>query len=59
MLSPMYDSGGGRHYYVNELAELTDGRLIIPYMWFTYKGDVFTDCWLVTVNEQVRPLNIQ
>ena len=53
LLSPMYDAGGGRHYYVNELAQLADGSFIIPFLWFTYKGEVYADSWTVTINTMV------
>lgn len=53
LLSPMYDAGNGRHFYVNELAQLQDGRYTIPIRWVTYQGEVCADAWNVSVNGEV------
>ena len=52
-LSPMWDAGSGRHYYVNELAELQDGQLVIPIRWFLRRGEVHADAFLVTIDSEV------
>jgi hypothetical protein len=30
LMSPIYDGGNGRHFYVNELAQLNSLELVIP-----------------------------
>ncbi|KAF8958957.1 hypothetical protein BDZ97DRAFT_1667763, partial [Flammula alnicola] len=42
-LTPSYNKEGKR-FYVNELSKLTDGRLVIPYIWIMYKGKVHARC---------------
>ena len=38
--TPMYASGM-RHFYINEVAELADGRLVIPLAWIKRAGRIF------------------
>ena len=50
----MYDAGS-RHYYIDELARLKNGRLIIPVRWLEdNEGEVFADAYAVNLNDQVR-----
>ncbi len=42
-LTPSY-SKEGKRFYVNELARLKDGRLVIPYIWIMYKGKLHMRC---------------
>jgi hypothetical protein len=39
-LNPMWTPDGLKRFYVDELAQLQDGRFIIPQMWFTNDGVV-------------------
>lgn len=59
-LSPMYDAGD-RHYYIDELACLKNGNLVIPMRWLEDDdGGVFADAYAVTFDNQVGvfPLSI-
>ena len=52
-MSPMYDAGMDRHYFIDELAALKDGRMVIPVRWLENEsGEVYFDVWEVKVNEQ-------
>ncbi|KAJ7939128.1 hypothetical protein B0H13DRAFT_1850862 [Mycena leptocephala] len=41
---------GHARYYVHELAELSDGRWIIPALWIVSKGKTYVDCRVVERN---------
>ena len=52
-MSPMYDAGNGRHYFVDEPARLTDGRMIVPLRWLEDEdGAVCCDAWEILVDQQ-------
>ncbi|KZV95843.1 hypothetical protein EXIGLDRAFT_747918 [Exidia glandulosa HHB12029] len=59
LLTPMFVAPDGRHYYVNELAELGDGRLVIPYMWIIRGGEMCADAYYVTVQDNVRAADLR
>ena len=46
---------GFKDFYVNELAELITGKLMIPHLWSSWEGVVCTDAYKVTLM-QVRHL---
>lgn len=49
----MYDAGMDRHYFIDELAALKDGQMVIPVHWLENEsGEVYFDVWEVKVNEQ-------
>lgn len=56
-LSPMWDAGD-RHYYVNELCCLKDGRFVIPVRWLAKthadgSKSHYADAFQVTFDEMV------
>lgn len=50
-LSPMWDVGQGRQFYVQELARLSSGEYVIPVQWFTKCGVVHADAFKVEITE--------
>ncbi|KAJ7689093.1 hypothetical protein B0H14DRAFT_3176061 [Mycena olivaceomarginata] len=48
LLTPMFDAGNGVHYYVNEVAQLTDGRFVIPFRWIKVDELMHADSILQT-----------
>ncbi|KAJ7760815.1 hypothetical protein DFH07DRAFT_771608 [Mycena maculata] len=51
LLSPMWAASNGRHYYINELAQLRSGKFVIPLRWITRHRQVEADAYEVLVNE--------
>ncbi|KAI0365428.1 hypothetical protein BV20DRAFT_954196 [Pilatotrama ljubarskyi] len=49
IVAPMW-ADGGKHYYVGELAQVADGRLVVPRCWYrrVSGGEVFADAWQVS-----------
>lgn len=38
LISPVYDAGNGKHYFVDEAARLRDGHMIVPVRWLEDNG---------------------
>ncbi|KAH8112205.1 hypothetical protein DFH11DRAFT_1545899 [Phellopilus nigrolimitatus] len=49
--SPMY-AKQNTHFYVNELAQLRNGTLVIPIMWFTNMGVVYAHALMVKKEQE-------
>ncbi|KAJ7501897.1 hypothetical protein B0H11DRAFT_2155297 [Mycena galericulata] len=52
-LTPMFDAGNGIHYYSNELAELGDHRLVIPFRWIKIDQIMHADTYPVEINDKL------
>ncbi|KAF8148461.1 hypothetical protein B0H34DRAFT_679784 [Crassisporium funariophilum] len=51
VLSPMYDSGNERHYFIDEPASLQNGRIVIPVRWLEdEEGKMWADAWEIEIN---------
>jgi hypothetical protein len=48
-LNPMWTGDGLKRFYINEIAQLVDGALVMPLMWITRKGIVHAECVDVTI----------
>ncbi|KAJ6612917.1 hypothetical protein B0H10DRAFT_2277539 [Mycena sp. CBHHK59/15] len=48
-LSPMYDAKRC-HFYVNELARMNNGKLVIPIRWVKYRNTVCADAFIVELD---------
>ncbi|PPQ96652.1 hypothetical protein CVT26_010634, partial [Gymnopilus dilepis] len=52
-LSPMYNAGNNRHYYIDEVALLKGGDFIIPLRWLEYSdGNIVAEAYSITFNEE-------
>lgn len=55
VLSPMYDAGNLKHYFVFELSRLSNGQYVIPLRWINVvknsQKTVHADAYYVTVNK--------
>jgi hypothetical protein len=45
---------GHARYYIHEVAELVDGRWIIPALWIVSKGKTYVDCRVLERNVSLR-----
>jgi hypothetical protein len=53
LMSPMYNAGDGKHYFIDEPARLRDGRMIIPVRWLEDEHCVvWCDAWEIKKNQQ-------
>ncbi|KAJ7715958.1 hypothetical protein B0H16DRAFT_1667025 [Mycena metata] len=51
-LSPMYDAKHlPAHFYVNELARLNTGQLVIPIRWLKFRDSICADAFLVELDD--------
>ncbi|KAJ7144866.1 hypothetical protein C8R43DRAFT_891028 [Mycena crocata] len=50
---------GVKRYYIHEIAELTDGRWVIPQLWIDFKGKTHADCHLVIHDVSTPTLSSQ
>ncbi|KAJ7035837.1 hypothetical protein C8F04DRAFT_1340815 [Mycena alexandri] len=51
-LSPMYDAKHlSAHFYVNELARLNTGQLVIPIRWLKFRDSICADAFLVDLDD--------
>ncbi|KAJ7711067.1 hypothetical protein B0H16DRAFT_1480617 [Mycena metata] len=52
-LSPMYDAKHlPAHFYVNELARLNTGQLVIPIRWLKFRDSICADTFLVELDDE-------
>lgn len=59
-LSPMYDAGNERHYFIDEPAMLESGVTVIPLRWLEdEEGEVWFDAWKVDVADKTVSFNNQ
>ena len=50
LLTPAaHSASGSKQFYVNELNELQDGRLVIPIIWMRRHGELHADCHFVHI----------
>lgn len=48
ILSPMYDAGNSKHFFIDEPAVLMNNKMIIPVRWLEDEGgDIWADAWEV------------
>ncbi|KAJ7049000.1 hypothetical protein C8F01DRAFT_1355847 [Mycena amicta] len=48
-LSPMWAAPDSQHYYVDELAQMTSGKFVIPLRWVLKGGNVFANAYAVDI----------
>jgi hypothetical protein len=51
LLNPMWTSNWFKQFYIDEVAQLTDGSFVMPLMWVTKKGVVHAECYDLTILE--------
>ncbi|KDQ20410.1 hypothetical protein BOTBODRAFT_183201 [Botryobasidium botryosum FD-172 SS1] len=60
MLTPMWEARPYYYYYVNELAQLRSGELVIPIRWLRSEGKVCADVWrVVNVESKLKVLDTE
>jgi hypothetical protein len=50
--TPMYASGL-KHFYIDEVAKLRDGQLVLPHAWIRRDGGLCADCHLITSTQVI------
>ncbi|KAJ6605878.1 hypothetical protein B0H10DRAFT_2178679, partial [Mycena sp. CBHHK59/15] len=45
---------GYKRYYIHEVAELSDGRWVIPALWIVCQGKTYADCHLVEMSRELQ-----
>lgn len=54
VLSPMYDAGHDTHYFIDELAMLSDKRMVVPVRWLEdERGEICADAWEVVIDRML------
>lgn len=54
-LSPMWasETRPHTHFYIKELAQLTDRTFVVPQRWIVFKGEVHGEVYQIIYNENV------
>ena len=54
LLTPMYDDGYDRHYYIDEVARTTEGKLLVPIRWLQDEDRLmWAEAWQISFEGEV------